>query len=59
MRWPGYWSDSSRAVLERRREEGPGDKADAWGPADYFFETDDRGTVLRHVQVYANGTVLR
>jgi hypothetical protein len=44
---------------KRRWEEGRGDRFDAWGPAVYFFETDENGAVLRQVEVYANGTVLR
>jgi hypothetical protein len=44
---------------ERRWEQGRGDQFDTWGPAVYFFETDDNGAVLRQVEVYANGTVLR
>lgn len=44
----------------RRRWEGKpdGDLSD-WGPADYFLETDDGGAVLRQVEVYANGSILR
>jgi len=44
---------------KRRWEQGRGDQFDVWGPADYFFEVDDGGVVLRQMEVYANGTVLR
>lgn len=39
--------------------EGRGDAYDNWGAATYFFETDDDGAVLRQIETYANGNVLR
>ena len=40
-------------------DESRGEAFPGWGSADYFFETDDSGIVLRQVEVYANGTILR
>ena len=43
----------------RRWAESRGDEFATWGPATYYFETDGHGAVLRQVEVYAAGQVLR
>jgi hypothetical protein len=43
----------------RKWGESRGDKYDHWGPASYFFETDDDGSVVRQVEVYEGGQILR
>lgn len=41
-------------------EESTGEAhTDAWGSSTYFFETDITGNVLRQVEVYANGRILK
>ncbi len=45
--------------FRRRWAESRGDAYDSWGPATYFFETTDTGEVVRQVEVYENGPVLR
>ena len=40
-------------------DERRGDAFSGWGAATYLFETDNAGTVIRQVEVYRNGNVLR
>jgi hypothetical protein len=43
----------------RRWAESRGDEFDDWGGANYYFETDDLGAVLRQAEVYLAGQILR
>jgi hypothetical protein len=43
----------------RHWEQSRSDEFNDWGTADYFFEADEDGAVLRQVEVYANGMILR
>ena len=45
--------------FKRRWEEHPGDEHDSWGYSDWYFETDEHGDVLRQVEVYDHGPILR
>lgn len=60
MRCPGNPGQTADVRYYKRRwEQGRGDQFDAWGPADYYFEVDDGGAVLRQIEVYSHGAVLR
>jgi hypothetical protein len=39
--------------------ESRGDKFDSWGCSWWYFETDDAGNVLRQIEKYDAGVVLR
>jgi hypothetical protein len=43
----------------RRWDESRGDEFDAWGPSVWYFEVDDDGWLVRQVEVYDTGPVLR
>ena len=40
-------------------DEDRGDKFAGWGVSLWYFETDDSGRVVRQVEAYENGKVLR
>jgi hypothetical protein len=44
---------------KRQWGEPRGDEYNHWGPATYFFEADDDGWVVRQVEVYQGGQILR
>ena len=44
---------------KRHWDESRGDKYDHWGSATYFFEADDDGSVVRQVEIYQGGRILR
>jgi hypothetical protein len=50
---------ASIQYYKRHWEESRGDNYDHWGPATYFFEADEQGVVLRQVEVYEAGQILR
>ena len=39
--------------------ETRGDQYSDWGTSTWYFETDNKGEVLRQIEVYSNGTVLK
>jgi hypothetical protein len=43
----------------QRWDESRGDRHDAWGGSDWYFEVDDDGNVIRQVEVYDHGPRLR
>lgn len=45
--------------FKRNWNETRGDQYDSWGKSVWFFETDDNGEVLRQIEVYDNGKVLK
>ena len=45
--------------FKREWKQTRGDQYDNWGTCTYYFETEDDGFPLRHVEVYENGNVLR
>ncbi len=45
--------------FRREWDENPGGTRAAWGASVWYFETDDGGQVLRQVEAYSNGKVLR
>ena len=45
--------------FKRNWNETRGDQYDSWGKSVWFFETDDNGEVLRQMEVYDNGKVLK
>ena len=40
-------------------DESRGDKFDAWGKSWWFFETDEAGNVLRQIEKFESGVILR
>ena len=42
-----------------RWKDTRGDQYDNWGTCTYYFETEDDGFPVRHIEVYENGNVLR
>lgn len=44
---------------KRNWNETRGDQYDSWGKSIWYFETDDKGVVLRQVEAYENGKVLK
>lgn len=44
---------------KRKFEEIRGDEYNDWGFATYFFETDNEGFPLRHIEAYENGKILK
>ena len=45
--------------FKREWKDTRGDAYDSWGICTYYFETDDSGQPARHIEVYANGNVLK
>ena len=45
--------------FKRNWNETRGDQYDSWGKSVWFFETDNNGEVLRQIEVYDNGKVLK
>lgn len=46
--------------FKRHWDETTGDAlTNSWGTSTYFFETDEEGEVLRQIEVYDNGHILR
>ena len=45
--------------FKREWKDSRGDEYDNWGTCTYYFETQDDGQPIRHIEVYANGNVLR
>lgn len=45
--------------LKRNWNETRGDKYNHWGKSIWFFEVDNKGQVLRQIEIYENGKVLR
>lgn len=44
---------------KRNWNETREDQYDSWGKSIWYFETDDKGVVLRQVEAYENGKVLK
>lgn len=44
---------------KRNWNETRGDQYDSWGKSIWYFETDDKGEVLRQIEAYENGKVLK
>ncbi|WP_452601865.1 hypothetical protein [Pontimicrobium sp. MEBiC06410] len=44
---------------KRNWNETRGDQYDSWEKSIWYFETDDKGVVLRQVEAYENGKVLK
>lgn len=42
-----------------RWDEDRGDEFAVWGCSDWYFEVQDDNTVVRQIEVYASGVVLR
>ncbi|WP_282042745.1 hypothetical protein [Winogradskyella flava] len=45
--------------FKRKWNETRGDKYNSWGKSVWFFETDNNGEVLRQIEIYDNGKVLK
>ena len=45
--------------FKRNWNETRGDQYDNWGKSIWLFETDNNGEVLRQIEVYENGKVLK
>ena len=45
--------------FKRNWNETRGDQYDSWGKSVWFFETDINGEVLRQIEAYENGKVLK
>ncbi|CAM1369729.1 hypothetical protein [Tenacibaculum xiamenense] len=45
--------------FKRNWNETRGDQYDSWGKLIWFFETDINGEVLRQIEAYENGKVLK
>jgi len=45
--------------FKRNWNETCGDQYDSWGKSVWFFETDNNGEVLRQIEIYDNGKVLK
>ncbi len=45
--------------FKRNWNETRGDQYDSWGKSVWFFETDINGDVLRQIEAYENGKVLK
>ncbi|MBC8754757.1 hypothetical protein H2O64_08750 [Kordia sp. YSTF-M3] len=45
--------------FKRNWNESRGDEYDNWGKSIWFFETNSNGEVLRQMEVYENGKVLK
>ena len=45
--------------FKRNWNETRGDQFDNWGKSIWLFETDNNGEVLRQIEVYENGKVLK
>ena len=45
--------------FKRNWDETRGDQYDSWGKSVWFFETDNNGEVLRQIEVYDNGKILK
>jgi len=44
---------------KRNWNETRGDQYDSWGKSIWYFETDNNGEVLRQIEAYDNGKVLK
>lgn len=44
---------------KRNWNETRGDQYDSWGKSIWYFETDNNGEVLRQIEAYENGKVLK
>ena len=44
---------------KRNWNEPRGDQYDSWGKSIWYFETDNNGEVLRQIEVYENGKILK
>jgi len=45
--------------FKRNWNETRGDQYDSWGKSVWLFETDNNGEVLRQIEIYDNGKVLK
>ena len=45
--------------FKRRWDESRGDEYKSWGPSDWYFEVDDDCYVIRQLEQYDNGAVLK
>jgi hypothetical protein len=45
--------------FKRPWEESRGDEYDSWGISVYFFETETDGSVLKQLQIYEDGHILK
>ncbi|MFD2915485.1 MULTISPECIES: hypothetical protein [Flavobacteriaceae] len=45
--------------FKRKWNETRGDQYDSWGKSAWYFETDNNGEVLRQIEAYDNGKVLK
>ncbi|MFI1770315.1 hypothetical protein [Thalassobellus citreus] len=45
--------------FKRNWNETRGDQYESWGKSVWFFETDNNGEVLRQIEAYENGKVLK
>ena len=44
---------------KRNWNETRGDQYDSWGKSIWYFETDNNGEVLRQIEAYENGKILK
>jgi len=45
--------------FKRDWNETRGDKYDSWGLSVWYFETNDHGKPVRHMELYENGKLLK
>ncbi|AUC75654.1 hypothetical protein [Olleya sp. Bg11-27] len=45
--------------FKRHWDENRGDQYEIWGKSVWFFETGNNGEVLRQIEVYENGKILK
>lgn len=45
--------------FKRNWDENRGDQYESWGKSIWFFETNNNGEVLRQIEVYESGKVLK
>ena len=45
--------------FKRKWNETRGDQYNDWGYSEWFFETDNEGNPVRHLEKYQNGKILK